>query len=251
MTTYLERWIIMFKNYNFDNNISAGISVRNINSNGEIVEEFTIGNIDHFESNVIYQSRNKLANYLNVSSNYLKLGKQTHSDKIEIVTKDNINQNLECDGLITQDKDIALLVSVADCAAVLIYDPLNQVIAAVHSGWRGTNLGITEKALSIMKQKFGTRESELKVQISAAASGDKYEVGEEVAILFTDSIKQISSKKFLFDNKAEIVRRLVELGVAKDSISIDLDCTISNQLYHSYRRDGVKSGRNATFIKIM
>jgi len=241
----------MFKNYNIHNNIVAGISLRGLDKNGKLIEEFSIGNVDYFRSDIIEKSRNKIAHHLVMPNKNIILGKQTHSDIIEIVDNELPNKSYDCDGLITTSKEVALLVSVADCIAVLIYDPVNNVIAAIHSGWRGTKQSITEKAVLMMKKHFGTKESNIRVQISAAASGEKYEVGEDVAVLFPDSIKPISSGKFLFDNKAEILKRLVDMNVPRDSISIDFDCTIGNQIFHSYRRDGVNSGRNAVFIKIV
>ncbi|MGA2297735.1 MAG: peptidoglycan editing factor PgeF [FCB group bacterium] len=183
---------------------------------------------------------------------HFKFQKQVHEDTIEIVNRntvsfDYLKQGVH-DGMICAESEIFLCVSIADCCAILIYDPINEIISAIHSGWTGTKLKIVPKAINILKNKFNSNPQDLLVYLSPAASGDRYEVGWEVAQHFPNSIKKSLNEKFLFDNRNEIKLQLIECGVPPQNIETSEVCTISDLDYHSFRRDGNKSGRMAAFI---
>ena len=74
---------------------------------------------------------------LDIMNHKLKFIKQTHSSKVIIVNKNNFNTETEADGMITENKKIALSILTADCAPIFIYDNKSPLICALHSGWRG------------------------------------------------------------------------------------------------------------------
>jgi YfiH family protein len=172
--------------------------------------------------------------------------KQIHSNEILLVY-DNFKP-IEGDALVTNIKGKILVVKISDCAAVLIYDPINEIVAAIHSGWRGSSQKIVPETIKFMKNHFGSNSEDLLVYISPLASGERYEVGKEVARLFQLSTTVTPEGKYFFDNRKEIFRQLVESRVHKDNIEISEHCTIANLNFHSYRRDKEKSGRMAAFI---
>lgn len=180
-----------------------------------------------------------------IEKGQIKFNKQIHSNIVRIVDKDS--QIEEADALITNTKRLMLLIKIADCVAVLMHDTENNVIAAVHSGWRGSKLNITGKTVDTMINKFGTNPKKLLTYISPAASIKKYEVGEEFLDYFPDTTFK-KGKKYYFDNKATIVNQLIAAGVNSSMIEVSGICTIKNKDYHSYRRDGKKSGRMGAFI---
>jgi len=53
--------------------------------------------------------------------------RQVHGDRVEIAPFQG-----DCDGLITSEQDVGLLIRHADCQAALFYDPVKKVIANVH-----------------------------------------------------------------------------------------------------------------------
>ena len=61
---------------------------------------------------------------------------QIHSNIVHKVSRIS-NKKLKGDSLITNKKGIALGILTADCAPILIYDPVNNFISAIHAGWRG------------------------------------------------------------------------------------------------------------------
>lgn len=227
----------------------------------EIVSGVTMKNSQYFDgkgisfSNVgakiysdyeVEQSIEMLSNTIGIPQKSIKFQKQVHGLGIQIV--DELTGLNLSDGLITNIRGLVLGVKIADCAAVLVYDPVNKAIGAFHSGWKGTMLNIVNAGINKMADHYGTLASDLLVYISPCASGKNYEVKWDVAQYFPDSIEQLSQDKYLFDNKKQIRSQLTDIGVNESNIEISDICTISNKNYHSYRRDKENSGRMAAFI---
>jgi YfiH family protein len=171
---------------------------------------------------------------------------QTHSDKIWVVGRGF--QNAYGDAMVTGEKGIDLAVKIADCAGILLYDPIKKVVAAVHSGWRGSSKRILPRTIEFMVKEFGTNPQDLLAYVSPLASGKRYEVGKEVAQLFPRSIHTNSDGRYFFDNRKEILFQFDEAGVSRSNIEISEFCTIETLDLHSYRREGEHSGRMAAFI---
>ncbi len=79
---------------------------------------------------------------------------QTHSDNIEIISTPNghgwseiESAILDCDSLITNQRDIMLTILTADCVPILLFDPTKRVVSATHAGWRGTKNQIVLKTV--------------------------------------------------------------------------------------------------------
>ena len=81
---------------------------------------------------------------------------QVHEDTIRQATRADVLDDLldpldyQADGLLTNQPGLCLTIYYADCIPVLLYDPVHRAIAAVHSGWRGTSLGIAPQAVAKM-----------------------------------------------------------------------------------------------------
>ena len=82
---------------------------------------------------------NELQESLNYKFRKIVKGNQTHTNNVEVVTEENINDEFkDTDGLITNLKNVALITNLADCQGILLYDKEKQVIGNIHSGWKGT-----------------------------------------------------------------------------------------------------------------
>jgi YfiH family protein len=153
------------------------------------------------------------------------------------------------DALITLQPNVLLAITVADCVPMLIYEPNKQVIASVHAGWRGTEQMIAKSVIKKLKD-MGAKPKDMYIFIGAAASGEHYEVGSDVATLFEKKyIKEQGDDKFLLDLKLANFDQLVFGGVPESHIEVSPLCTISDPTLHSYRRDGKKSGRMLAVIE--
>ena len=224
--------------------VIAGVTKRNLALYPETGMSFApagILSLSEIEKHIGYFSE-----YIGIKRENIKLNHQVHETEIRIVGKDYVAK--DADGMICNEAGILLVVKIADCCCVMIYDPVQQAVAALHSGWRGTYKNIVRHGIEGMKQHFGSLPGDLLVFLSPSASGERYEVGWDVARYFPESAKQLNDEKFLFDNKRELYGQLLSCGVSPQNIEVSDICTISDTNYHSYRRDGQKSGRMAAFI---
>jgi YfiH family protein len=171
---------------------------------------------------------------------------QIHSDLIH--QAESIQNLTDGDALITNRKRVLIFVKIADCAGILIHDEQNNAIAAVHSGWRGTKAEILPRTISKMKTEYGTNPGDIRVFLSPMAQQENYEVKEEFLELFPDSVVTNNQGRLFFSNRDELILQLLKIGVKKEQIESSDICTIANPEYHSFRRDGKKSGRMAAFI---
>jgi polyphenol oxidase len=126
----------------------------------------------------------------------------------------------DCDGLITNQRDVCLGVYVADCCAVYLVDRNDRAIGLVHSGKKGTALGIVNGAIDLMREKFGVEAADLIVQLSPCIRPPHYEI----------------------DFAAEIVRQCRKRGI--EQIHDDKVCTACDlEHYYSYRAEKGRTGR--------
>ena len=182
-----------------------------------------------------------------ISKNELAIPLQSHSENVCKVDMPGEYEN--CDGLVTNAQGVALTVMIADCVPILLFDPVKNVIGAVHAGWRGTANAIVKKALMTMQVEYNTDMKDVRVFIGPSAGLCCYEVGEEVAVKFENKIVSYKNTKVFIDLKKENALQLQKQGLVKGNIEISKHCTIcEKQLFHSFRRDGKHAGRMLAVI---
>ena len=187
----------------------------------------------------IFSSNNidKILNELNLD-NYYEL-KQVHSNIAHIVDNNYINKSVG-DALITNIPNIPLVIKVADCIPIIIYDKKNKVLALIHSGWKGTLENITANTIEIMMNKFNSQKEFLSAYIYPSIRNCHFEVEFDVYSLFKDKIKNIDNYttkkgiKYYIDLQSIIKDSLKELGITN---IVDTNiCTYCNHdKYYSYR----------------
>lgn len=156
-----------------------------------------------------------------------------------------------CDALITKEKDLLINVSVADCTPVLIFDPVQEVVAAVHAGWKGTSLGIVAGALHVMHKQYRTRSEDCLAFIGACIDACDYEVDNDVADHFHGEFKrwEASRGKFLLDLKSANRAQLISAGLQPGRIEVSPYSTVAhNTDYFSHRQEKGLTGRMLAVI---
>jgi len=232
----------------FDKNkIVSGVTKANKN---RFSKGFSIFPAKIFSADDVEVFRKILAINIGINRSNLIFQHQTHSDKIFKLNSFS-NELIYSDGLITNMKSAVLNVTIADCCGVLIFDPSSNSIAAIHSGWRGTQLNIVGNAIDAMTREYLAVAKEMIVYLSPAASAANYEVGKEVAELFPISVVRNQKGKYYLDIQKRIKEQLIEKGVSIDNIEASEICTIDNIEYHSYRRDKEQSGRMSAYIAMI
>lgn len=195
---------------------------------------------------VVAQNRQRFFGSLGINESQTAHANQVHSAGVTIVTKPGLYT--KTDALITNQNDLFLVISVADCLPVMIYDPKQNVTANIHSGWRGTQKNIVTNAINTMKSEFGSNPEDMIVFAGPGICKEHFEVGEEVAELFEKeyiSRKDTGESHKLFVDIGEAVTdQIINAGVNPVNIERSEFCTYSRSDYlHSYRRDKNGSGR--------
>jgi polyphenol oxidase len=196
------------------------------------------------DSEKLFESQSAFFAQLGIDRAQLASSKQVHSNNV-LVAKGPIRSE-GYDAVITNVKNVFVVVAVADCTPVLIHDEKNRAVAAIHAGWRGTVGKIVQETLRAMRENYGTKGEDCKVFIGACISEKIFEVGEEVAVNFKERMKRFdpASGKYFVDLKKENKDQLMELGVKEKNVEVSDYCTVmNNDKFYSYRKEKGKTGR--------
>ena len=152
----------------------------------------------------------------------------------------------KADALVTRATGLALLVAVADCGPVLLWDAKAGVIGAAHAGWRGAVAGVCGTTVAAMRD-LGA--SEISAWVGPCIGVRKFEVGEEVAQQFASTFVDRTHERPHVDLARAIVSSLLEAGLDERRIRMADQCTFElEDRYWSYRRDGGICGRQFAWI---
>lgn len=194
----------------------------------------------------VTKNREALSFKYNFDISTLRYMNQVHGNRVQIVTHDSKNLIDECDGLITNEMDLPLMVMVADCIPILFKDESKGVIAAVHAGRNSTFLNISKITAETMIKEFDCKPSDIKVQLGPSIQKCCYEVSSELANIVKKSFGEGFVNHRLIDLQGINKKQLQSLGIT--NIEISSICTkCSNQPYYSYRKNN-HTGRFAGII---
>lgn len=194
-------------------------------------------------------------------------GHQVHGSRVAIIDRPWMTrEELEgYDAFITNLPGVAIGVRTADCVPILLYDPVRRVIAAVHSGWKGTVLKISHGVIDMMEEVYGTDPVDLRAVIGPCIGPDSFQVGEEVAEKFKDAgfpMPRIWSFHGPGDGTPMSGGHHIDLftanewllqerGIREENIRVHAIDTYQDASFFSARREGVQCGRNINAIKLL
>ena len=206
-----------------------------------------------------------------IDTDYIKIVKpnQNHTDKISIVNnkinlyKPDFNEKDydNIDGLITDKNNIILATTNADCILLLFYDPVKNVIANVHSGWKGTMQRISTKTVEKMKEKYNCNPRDIICCICPSIRKCHFEVDKDVKDLFFNefnNLKEIDEiiekndkNKWNIDTVLINKTILIEAGLREENIIDSKICSVCNcNLIHSYRVEKEGYGLETALIEL-
>ena len=192
-------------------------------------------------------------------------GHQVHGDRIAVIDRPDLTRaDLEgYDAFICKLPGVAIGVRTADCVPILLYDPVQRVVAAIHSGWKGTVLKIAQKTIGLMKCDFGCLPENLRAVIGPAIGPNSFQVGPEVVEKFKDAgfpMSQIWSFRGEGDGSPmsgghhidlyTANRWILEESGVRDIQVFDID-TFTDTSFFSARREGTACGRNINAIRLI
>ena len=194
-------------------------------------------------------------------------GHQVHGSRVAIIDRPDLTrEDLEgYDAFVTDLPGVAIGVRTADCVPILLYDPIRRVIAAVHSGWKGTVLKISQSTISLMDQRFDSHPADLQAIIGPAIGPMSFQVGEEVVGKFRAAgfpMSMIWTFEVPGDGTPmsgghhidlfQANRWLLEsCGLPEENIRVYPIDTYRDPSFFSARREGVQCGRNINAIRMI
>ncbi|TGJ99238.1 peptidoglycan editing factor PgeF [Leptospira semungkisensis] len=158
------------------------------------------------------------------------------------------------DALFTTKPKKILVVKTADCLPIFFWTGRPALVGVIHSGWKGTLAGITEKTLGIVQKKYGIDLELVHFYLGPYATGKNYEVGEDVASLFRkevpNSLKPASEPgKFLLEQKTFLTHRIKSLGVQPFLETAGVCTMTANSGYFSHRRGDTNRNLNCIWLE--
>ena len=160
-----------------------------------IFDSLNLGNHRGDREENVAENYRRVCGALGFDPSRLVLTWQTHSDIVRTVTAadraglDHRNYP-QCDALITRDPGVALMIFTADCTPILFHDPVTGAVGAAHAGWRGTALGIAEKTVRAMRDRFGCDPANIRAAIGPNIAQCCFETDRDVPDAMTDALGQ-------------------------------------------------------------
>ena len=165
---------------------------------------------------------------------------------------DSADEVFECqgDGIITTNKNIIPVITVADCMPIFIYEPHTEVFGILHSGWKGT--GIVRNAIELAQKKYGSKPENFCVVMGPHIHDCCYNVDEERAQYFRvnftpDCVKEIlpstpgynptNPYRYRLSLAKANLSILREMGINEGSLCVYNDCTCCDSKFGSFRRE--------------
>jgi hypothetical protein len=181
---------------------------------------------------------------------------QVHGKSVRIVTRANINERPEGDGMVTAERGILLAVASADCVPILMADARGNIVGAIHAGWRGVIAGISQEGVRAM-ESLGTMPRDIRAALGPSIGQCCFEVDDDLAHRFAREVEGSEhhacagrSGKSHLDLRGIIADQLMLAGVPRESIINVGPCTkCANDRFFSRRADG-SSGLQLSFIGI-
>lgn len=184
-------------------------------------------------------------------------------------------EGVRADGIITRNKNLFPVITVADCMPIFLFEPESQVFGVLHSGWKGT--GIVKDALLLAKEKYGSDPGKFSIVMGPHIHQCCYSVDEERAKYFIenftpDCVHKGRGNQLRFKNKEQALNGmdtlssrkindeecmslgyslslakanlavLAEMGVPENNIAVSNDCTCCNPIFGSFRRQNPVEG---------
>lgn len=195
----------------------------------------------------------------------MAMSNQVHENHVRVITKADVKEDpyekvsYEADGLVTDLPGVTLVIFSADCLPILYYDPVRQVVAAAHAGWRGTAADIAGAVVRKMEEVYGCDPQNILAAIGPGIGPCCFETHEDVPNAMTEAmgaaalsaIEVLPTGKFHVDLKALNAKRLESAGLDPAHIAVSPDCTCCMpEKYWSHRATHGERGSQAAMIAL-
>lgn len=216
--------------------LTAVVTTRHGGVSSGVYGSLNLGGHVGDDPEAVAENRRRLATALGVDR--LTIADQRHTDRVAIVTAALAGRGHDgaadaaaafpaTDAMITAVPGTALAILVADCAPVVLFDPVHRAAGVAHSGRAGTLRGVLPKTVGAMTAAFGTAPGDLLIGIGPAIGTASYEIGPAEVTEVTAAFGAAGGRLLtpsgrpghaLFDLKGAIRGQLRAAGVPEDSV---------------------------------
>lgn len=213
----------------------------------------------------VVENYKKLCSAIDVDYRNLVFSKQVHEDVIRVVGPENKGEGIlsprpegGCDGLVTGTANVALATLYADCVPVLFYDPVKNIAAMSHAGWKGTVKKIAAKTVKFLHDTYDCETKDIIACIGPSIGPCCFEVDQPVAIEFKKAfefwpeiIEVLPSGKSKINLWKTNQLQLMQAGLYEQNIQISQLCTVCNSdIFFSYRANKGQTDRMAAIMQL-
>jgi YfiH family protein len=208
----------------------------------------------------VRKNRDRLAEAIDIPLHSMTTAKQIHDDRVKIVSEELRGKGSSdfdgaingTDAMVTNVPNTCLMVLLADCVPILLYDPLKEVVGVVHAGWKGTLRFIAQSTVKTIQEHFGSAPEDIVVGIGPSIGPCCYQVGQEVVSQVEEvfestqhivSNRSADGKGYLDLWKANL-EQLLDIGIPEENIKMARTCTCHHHdVFFSYRYEKGTTGR--------
>lgn len=245
-------------------NLVVGFTLR---TGGESIAPFASQNMGlHVgdDPSAVIRNREALSNRLQIPFDGWTCADQVHGNHVERISLEQRGagrQTLadcirDTDGLHTNEAGLLLTSFYADCVPLYFFAPEKRAIGLAHAGWKGTVSRIAEEMIRAFQHEYGCSVEEIHVAIGPSIRGCCYEVDERIITEvkkasdnWQECITDLSNGKYLLDLAEVNQSILIACGLKQEQIMRSHWCTSCHpELFYSYRKEGGKTGRMASFM---
>lgn len=175
--------------------------------------------------------------------------RQVHGDGILAVVSGG-HHAADADALVSTTPGVGVGVYTADCVPVLYAVP-GLGVAAAHCGWRGAAAGLAGATLRVLAKAADVTPAAVHVYLAAGIAGRSYDVGAELLAHFEPTmLRARGGGKYELDVAAAVVADLLKAGASHERLHRSGVDTYADVDYYSYRRDGQRTGRMLSFVRL-
>ncbi len=223
------------------------------------------------EPESVMENYRRVACVLDITPQQIVCSDQTHTTNVRVVTKEDAGKGVVCpkdytdvDGLITNEKGLALATFYADCVPLYFVDPVRNVIGLSHSGWRGTVKRMGEVTVRRMQEEFGCNPKDIHAAIGPSICQSCYEVSSDVADAFMGDAKDFAKVFTQKDERQKAEGKyqmnlwkanelvLLSAGILPEHLEVTDVCTSHNASFlFSHRASNGKRGNLGAFLMLI
>ena len=244
--------------------VSHGFSTRQGGVSAPPWDTLNLGPGRGDDPEAVLENYRRFCGAVGVSMEQTVLAKQVHETTVRLCTAQDagkglfVSRDYTADALVTQERNLPLVVFSADCGIILLHDPVHSAVGAVHAGWRGCAAGILEKTVRTMADAFGSDPAAMVAAVGPCIGQCCFETDDDVpeamtAALGTEAAPYLERRgaKWHVDLAGLNRQWLLHSGLVPEHIDVCGLCTACRRdLFWSHRKMGQARGAQIAMIAL-